>query len=645
MSTPRIRSLFTALSIFASLFFARSLAFASPDPSTYTRPLLFAPEDNNIFLTSPQLKWDLEKDQLSFGGISFDGSVIHFRSSAKDGRFGIGLGWPTNLGSDGVLQIRIDGKIVWKKNVDSSDLKSWQGKLKTDGSLKGLLGTTFGETRLKSSDLPGLKENPVAQACFTRKKNETEWLEVCSAPMRAVDLGDGAVKLEATEPSYKPTVKIFDEDLGARGLANFTGAKPIQVRAIFSNGGSIAFALIVPKLTMLDVVWKAEQKSGKEFIIFTGQGAKPIGEVKILQVPANHFWSETGLGEEVIWQTTIPKDSPLLRVIAPFNIPFTYIVQFTDLPDEGDRIYISTRTGAGTYSSTPRIYGAIPSQAKIGSHEKSVRKTNSNEFQWTFSAPQKGDRNKARISLFKKEDGKEKEWVGNYQLYRGYPLQAALRLTGLTTDAGKLAVVGEASLTYFPDTIFLDSYLLDYHRWGFSTRYLNALTPIKVKNTVEDDTTGVKTETIEELNPFRTFNFDARYNLVPGLWNRDQLYGPLVSFSSIALSDNKASFLGAGAFWARSMPLFIDKIFNIIPLLRYPKYVDVEFIYYGYSLKSDVEAGKTMFLNFQGRVFWTKRFFGEGGFGLKRFNFKMQDHEAATEFYVGYGTAGLGLTF
>lgn len=643
MSTSR-RSSWQLSALISILFtLAASIAFAAPDPSTYTRPLLFAPEDNNIFLTSPQLKWDLESDRLSFGGIAFDGRTIKFLATSKDGRFNLGFGWPTNLGTDGKIEIRVDGKPVWQTNVRSSDLSSWQGKLKSNSDLKQLIGTTYGDTRFKISDIPSFKSNPVTQACFVRKKNENEWLEICSTPSQVTTDQNGNVFLEPVEKNAKPTVKIFDEDLGPRGVANFTGAKPIHFTAVFSHGGSLSFALIVPQLKMLDVVWKAEQESGKEFIVFTGQGAKPLGEVKNLVVPPNHFWSETGVEQEIIWQTTILKNSPLLRVIAPFNIPFTYIVQFTDLPDEGDRIFISTRTGAGTYSSSPKIYGAIPSQAKIGSRERSVGKSNSNEFEWKFLSPKKGENNKARISLFKKEDGKEKEWVANYQLYRGFPFQAALRLTGLATDTGTYAVVGEASLTYFPDTVFFNSYLLDYHRWGLSTRYFDALSDIRVNGT--DPNTGAATTQL--YNPFRTFNFDARYNLKPGLWNRDELFGPLISYSNITLVEYNASFIGFGAFWARSMPKLLDDIMNYFPLMNYPKYVDVEFIYYGLSANSQAKAGKTYFLNFQGRIFWTKRFFGEGGFGIKQFDFTPSDPylTPVRQFIIGYGTAGLGLTF
>ncbi len=640
MNTPRLSSWLFAASILVLISLAVT-AQAKPKSSTYTRPLLFAPEDNNIFLTSPQLKWDLEGDRLSFGGIAFDGRSIKFIANTNDKVFNLGFGWPSNLGNDGKVQIRIDGKVVWEKNVDSSDVLSWRNQLKTNPKLKALIGTNYGVTRNTVSDFESFKSNPEAKACFTRKNSETEWLEICSPLKKVTALPNKTIQLSSTARPQNATVQVFGEDLGPRGLANFPGNKPVQMKAIFSDGSTLSFAVTIPHLRMLDVVWKSDQTTGKEFLVFTGQGAKPLGEVKNLVVPPDHFWSATGLNEEIIWQTTIPKNSPLLRVIAPFNIPFTYIVQFTDLPDETDRIFISSRTGAGTYAKTPKIFGVIPSQAKLSSKEKSVRKSSPNEFEWKFLAPKKGDRNKARISLFKMENGKEKEWVANYQLYRGYPFQAAIRLTGLSTEKLKTALVGEASFTYFPDTIFLNSYLLDYHRWGFSARYFNIITPVEI-NSVDAET---EVETPIALKPFNTLNVDFRYNINPGLWNRDELFGPIFSYGTVSVVDYEGQFAGIGAFWARTMPRFIDKLFNINPLFRYPKYVDVEFIYYPMGL-GGVAQSSTWFLNFSGRVFWTKRFFGEAGFGYKNFAFTPQDEELfPLNFGMGYGTAGLGLTF
>ena len=640
MSTPRVSSWVHTASILIS-FFVAVAAYGKPSSSTYTRPLLFAPEDNNIFLTSPQLKWDLEGDRLSFGGIAFDGKAIKFIANTNDNVFNLGFGWPNNLGYDGKIQIRVAGKVVWEKSVDSSDVSSWRNQLKTNPKIKPLIGTNFGVTRNTVSDFEAFKNNPEAQACFVRKNSETEWLDACSALMQVTALPNKTIQLTHTTRPEKPTVQVFGEDLGTRGLANFPGDKPVQFKSIFSDGSTLSFAIAIPHLRMLDVVWKGEQATGKEFLVFTGQGAKPLGEVKNLVVPPDHFWSATGLDEEVIWQTTIPKHSPLLRVIAPFNIPFTYIVQFTDLPDETDRIFISSRTGAGTYARTPKIFGVIPSQAKLSSKEKSVRKSSPNEFEWKFLAPKKGERNKARISLFKMENGKEKEWVAHYQLYRGYPFQAALRLTGLSTEKLETAIVGEASFTYFPDTIFLNSYLLDYHRWGFSFRYFNILTPLEI-NQIDEDT---QVSTPVQLKPFNTVNADFRYNINPGLWNRDELFGPIFSYGTVSIVDYRGQFAGIGAFWARTMPRFIDKLFNINPLFRYPKYVDVEFIYYPVGLGGVLQS-KTWFLNFSGRVFWTKRFFGEGGFGYKSFSFSPRDEDlSALNFGMGYGTAGLGLTF
>jgi hypothetical protein len=79
--------------------------------------------------------------------------------------------------------------------------------------------------------------------------------------------------------------------------------------------------------------------------------------------------------------------------------------------------------------------------------------------------------------------------------------------------------------------------------------------------------------------------------------------------------------------------------------MSYPKYVDMEFIMYPMSMTSTVKAGSTFNLNFHGKVFWTPRFYGEAGFGMKRFAYTDSSQGLDVTLTTLYGTAGLGLIF
>jgi hypothetical protein len=125
------------------------------------------------------------------------------------------------------------------------------------------------------------------------------------------------------------------------------------------------------------------------------------------------------------------------------------------------------------------------------------------------------------------------------------------------------------------------------------------------------------------------------------------------AFTSIA-DASQYSFsipvVGGGVFWARSMPKVFDDIFNIVPFMRYPKWVDWEFIFYPLALNSTQASNFMLSMNFHGKVQWTQHFYGEAGFGLKNFSFDDATNpdpqfQFTVPLYVAYGTLGLGFNF
>jgi hypothetical protein len=119
----------------------------------------------------------------------------------------------------------------------------------------------------------------------------------------------------------------------------------------------------------------------------------------------------------------------------------------------------------------------------------------------------------------------------------------------------------------------------------------------------------------------------------------------MLSFQYVDIGGVPANLGGLGGFWARSMPKILDDLFNLAPFMRYPKYVDVEFIYYPFAVFSDAVPGQTYNLNFHGKVFWSKTFFGEAGFGVRQYVFQTSGSTSQIELGMGYATAGLGVIF
>lgn len=138
---------------------------------------------------------------------------------------------------------------------------------------------------------------------------------------------------------------------------------------------------------------------------------------------------------------------------------------------------------------------------------------------------------------------------------------------------------------------------------------------------------------------------DLKYRFTPGVWTRDESSGLMFSYQDITFGTFKAPMMGGGWFWARSMPRVFDNIMNWIPFFRYPKWVDMEVIYYFSSLNSKITLNSPLSVNFHGQILWSKSFFGEAGFGLKRYAFVDKELNQKAELNTFYGTVGLGLKF
>jgi hypothetical protein len=603
-----------------------------PEP---VRPLLFAPDDNQISLTSPQLKWDLSQGQkIDLGSVIYNADAIFMQVKPSGSRSLLVFSWPSVLSASGTLLIKNEkNATLWQTKVSQDDEQSWH---------KAHADSNFGSEESSSDKIAFLSSPEPFRFCLTESRSGDESLEICSVYYTSQKTADGFHLTEVPQVK-KPTVLINDQDIGPRGIINYSGTESIKALIQFAKGATIEFHSKPLQLTMLDVVWSDDKKdNANPSFIFTGQGPKPLGAVTDLEVPPNHFWSATGLGEKVIWQISVPASAPLLRVVGTWNVPFTFIVRFEDLPHDSERIYISERTGTGTYSSSPRIAGYNPKKARLSSKERKVLVSKSRQkYVWVFAAPEKGVRNTAHISLSKSEEPKEK-WVAHYQFYRGYSWEASARISGIISTSAGAVPVGELSGGYWAENLGVNNYYFDHQRWGFAARYFKALGTL-------DAQTGNSSKPTIPVNNLSTFNFDIKYNIVPGIWNRDELYGPILSFENIKVASYGGTFLGFGGYWARTMPKFFDDLFNYLPFLRYRKYLDIELVLYPVAITSAVNAGATYNLNFHGKVFWTQTFYGEAGLGLKGFNFTKSASSSYTSQPVQlntlYGTLGVGLIF
>jgi hypothetical protein len=151
-------------------------------------------------------------------------------------------------------------------------------------------------------------------------------------------------------------------------------------------------------------------------------------------------------------------------------------------------------------------------------------------------------------------------------------------------------------------------------------------------------------------------NIDLKYRFTPGIWGRDPSVGAMLAYQTVEYGFRRSgidylstnTLAGAGVFWARSMPKVFDDLFNLIPIFRYPKWVDMEIVLYPVGLDATKDVLLNSAFNFHGKVLWTPRFFGEASFGIKTYNYTDSTIGATginIALGVAYGTFGIGLNF
>ncbi|MCM2281124.1 MAG: hypothetical protein NDI61_04685, partial [Bdellovibrionaceae bacterium] len=598
--------------------------------------------------TSPQIKWELSGGKINLGGLVIDSSMMRMTIDQKkrgdvprrfrEGRStalvtNVSFYWPSVMSRTGRLTAESEaGKVIWSTSIDEGKRADWSASLRSDDDkiLKAHSGSPWGilDVDTKSAFL---KSGTRFRFCLTKIVASNERFRACSPFHEATRSGD-SIRVEPVGEPKTETVFVGKDALGPRATVNFPEGRQIDFKIQFANGAFVLISSRPIPVKFLDVVLSMDG----ETLILTGQGTKPLGQVKDLQVPPNHFWSATGIETDVVWQMSIPRDTPTLRVLGAWNVPFVYLIRYESLPREDDRIYINTRTGSGTYVDGARIRVLSPQGAKLTSKETKVERRGgikSKEFRWNFQAKERGKNNRSRIIIDGQGDD-SRDWVAHYQLYRGFPFELSGRLTGIVSANFETVLIGEAAAGAWFERFFgSDSYYLSERRWGMNARYFRALQAFAFSGDAAS------------LNEFSVLNVDLRYNLIPGIWNRDELVGLVVSSELIEVAGLKANLAGAGFYWARTMPRIFDDLFNIFFFFRYPKYVDMELIYYPLSTANDVSAGSSYNLNFHGKVFWTPRIYGEAGFGLKRFNYVVKSAESEVNVGTAYGTIGLGFIF
>ncbi|MDZ4677600.1 MAG: hypothetical protein SGI74_08825 [Oligoflexia bacterium] len=416
--------------------------------------------------------------------------------------------------------------------------------------------------------------------------------------------------------SLPQDVLIDDKPRDLKGSVTLKKDQKLILKALLGNGGEyhieVNWPLAEPEL--FDLI----QSHNKKNIIIAGRTIAPLAP----NVVKNN---------DDTWQATLDFKKPFLIFNDPGNTPLVLPLKITKpLLTDFDRLFLKNRTRRGTYRNTVQLHGAFSenSKLKVESTENKVTMTGNNTFDWEFLSQDKATINHRIIKIISNEN----EIPAFYDIYRGYPYEAVLRLSSLLTDSSKFLIQGELGVAAWLEQFFKwENYRLSVQRWGTSLRYLTTIVDAKNKlgNSVK----------------FTTINFDIKYNIKPGLWNHDQLYGPVLSYQSVNFNATGGNMLGVGGYYGSPMPKVIDNFLNKLKWLKYPKWIDAQFDYYFMPTSKTTVMGRNFNLASHLKIFLKPNFFIEGSLGYRQFDFINQSIFILTQTSFISTSIGAGINF
>ncbi|OFZ11799.1 MAG: hypothetical protein A2Z20_05575 [Bdellovibrionales bacterium RBG_16_40_8] len=667
------------------------------DYKTSPFSLFFNPEKNGIYIEKQKIDYDLSQGTvLNLGPYQLDDKTVSLHLTREIGEFyefDLGLDytkrvgsiyvmsfrWPVDFVPTGTIEILDDrANSLWRRKIAQPDINDWQSildeqlnknmfekrrgdlekKIREDSSpeiikkIKEDLQlarpqnlsilhqhTQFGLANKDFFEMPIARIIEPFRFCISLDSKNSRFA-VCSKRYKFVR-ESGQYKVRVVEKNITPQVLINDKLVTPKGTAIFLeNAVPIKFAALLKGGTYFEFVSNPKDFYLVDIINDTENNR----INVIGFGDTPMSDIDetfytdAVNLGILNFLPTIG-DLRKFWRARIYNNAKYLYVRGEGGAPFRQTFDFEKLPTTRARIQLSENTTRSTYKLHVPVKGIVNPEIKLSADDTEVERVSPTEFIWSFYAPKSGASNTGVLNVI--ENGNK--WQAEYEIYRGYSAGFGARLSGVATDQAKLILLGEVAGHYWFESLFgWDNYRLSWQRWGVAAKYFQAFLG-----------------TDEEIKTFSVGNFDLKYRFTPGVWGRDPTVGLIASIQEFnygfMIEDNesaeyKVPVVGGGAFWARSMPKFIDSFLNIAPFMRYPKWVDWEFIFYPHALGDKQKSNFMFSMNFHGTIQWRSNFYGEAGFGFKNFSFEDTSSNnpnlrLGSQIGVGYATIGLGFNF
>lgn len=630
---------------------------------TYNKALYFDQLDNGVILPPVELEYDLTtKDgkELKIGNIVLSERNFFFAlvplakghsqlsqvvSKEEGSKFALLMAWPEKLLSSGSLEmVSPVGDVLWTHNFTDEDrekwkntLSKWRKALVAKGvdpkkvARAGIFGSQLGILGVAEKKAPFWDQTQSFRLCLTQTdgKNSTR---LCSQLYGTKSTGPNVVMGKVKVNPLTPRVLVDQAEAPLKRIIPVSFENPTSFYAELAGGETYEFLTLPNKLQLMDI---SDMKNPK-LLKIVGYQTRPTSASIVLN-PDKHGYLTELLGfqptigdNRKFWLATIKTEAPALYLPGVVGGVFKQRFELSEIPRAQSRVYLHKNTPKGTYIDGIKLVGRKQPTSVVSSGQNSAAEHPKDPaaFVWVFRATERGKINRSYLEV----NFNDKIYRSYYEMYMGFPRELSGRFTGVVSGSDFLMLSEFAYNQWFEDLFGWTDYWMSRQRWGISGKFFQSINNLKV------DAAG-------RTVPLSVITLDAKYRTTPGLWGRDESTGAILSYQSVTFDKVQAPMLGIGGFWARSMPRVFDELFNMLPFMRYPKWVDVEFLYYFSSLDANVRLNAPMSLNFHGKVLWTDRFFGEAGFGIKRYSFADITLNQKAELNTFYGTVGLGLNF
>ncbi|MCB0377259.1 MAG: hypothetical protein KDD33_02085 [Bdellovibrionales bacterium] len=254
-------------------------------------------------------------------------------------------------------------------------------------------------------------------------------------------------------------------------------------------------------------------------------------------------------------------------------------------------------------------------------------------FLWKFPAPIKGTMNTSHLGLKRKD----KVHYFSRRIFRAHR----------GSISAQAALTTSVTLSLVPGYLFSGDYWFEnpFGNWKWTEQRV-----------------GISATAYETLQPFRinedtnrypdrfsifTGNFDLHYRLSPGVRPVQRSFGASLRVLNYSLfrsisTDMNPLFIGIGGFWHTAPQKIIDDIFNIVPIFRYPKWMEISAYFYPMVL-GDYSLGFSFSWTARGRMFFAKDWYLDASLNINSIQFAQRFDKFTVS--TAHGSIGLGYLF